>query len=127
MPQLTVQYSGLASFIPVSFNGMLLGQLDPSLNEMVFNVDESFISLVNSVSVDNITDSEFTLSGKYFTGGAISTILTIPEPSTSWLLLVGLAAFALHRARRTRRVQGLLPRSSTRFCASARSRESSAI
>lgn len=102
VPQLTVQYSGLADFIPVSFNGMLLGQLDPGLNEMVFDVDESFVSLVNSVSIDNTTDQAFTLSGKYFTGGAITTILAVPEPSTGWLLLLGLAAFALYRRRTPR-------------------------
>lgn len=102
---LTVQYSALSDYAPVSFNGVLLGQLDPSLTEMTFNIDESFIGLLNSVSIANLGSSDFMLEGKFFTGGAIATYVPIPEPSTWVLLCLGFAALGVRGARAKRRHQ----------------------
>lgn len=93
IPTLTVEYSGLTAPVPVEFNGQLLGNLDPLLTEMIFDVPESLISTNNSVTIDNSTSSDFSLVAKDFTDGDISIIETVPEPCTFALFCAGIVCF----------------------------------
>ena len=102
-PTLEIDYSGLTVFDPIFFDGHLLGQLDPSLTDMIFNLDIAWLLTVNDILIDNsLNPSSFIVSAKIFDTGSVNNSV-VPEPGSLALLGVALASLFVLNRRRTQR------------------------
>ncbi len=99
-PTLEIDYSGLSLFDPVYFDSHLLGSLDPSQTDTVFNLDLNWLLPDNDILIDNSANpSSFTVSAKIFDTGEVNNSL-VPEPGSLALLSVALASLLVRPRRR---------------------------
>jgi hypothetical protein len=101
-PTLTVEYTGVTvpGAVPVSWNGNLLGYLEPHSSQMMFPIPEDMIALNNDVEVMNHTLSEITVERLLFDSGSIGlNLMVIPEPASVLALLTGVGGLLLKRRK----------------------------
>lgn len=121
-PTLTVEYSGLtSSSVSVELNGKMLGTLDPSTTQTVFDISLADLTSSNSFTIDN-AGGEFTLTGETFFSGGINNnppfAAGVPEPST-WIQLLfgcGIVVLTCRRTLRARRGGAGLAAAATAGC-----------
>lgn len=101
-PVLTLTYEDVISSANVLFNGTIVGALDPNLEMMDFDIDESLIGLSNLIEVVNAGQPTFVITEVMLDPGAIGIVTSIPEPATSTIFL-GLLLAAMSRHRRDAR------------------------
>lgn len=102
-PTLTVDYTGVTvpGAVPVTWNGNLLGYLEPGLSQIVFPVPEDIISLENTVEVTNNTPTDIMVERLLFDSGSIGlNPMVIPEPASVIALLTGVGGLLLKRRKR---------------------------
>lgn len=101
IPTLTVDYSyaipgsSLLGTDSVTLNGHLLGYLNPTLNEEVFNVNPQWLGLSNEVDISNnqsLAGNDLRITYKSLDSGEINDDppTSVPEPSSLALLIAGL-------------------------------------
>jgi hypothetical protein len=100
VPTLSIDYDGVTvpAAVPVTWNGNLLGHLEPGLSQMVFPIPEDILSLENTLEVTNNTPTDITLERCLFDTGSIGVNpMVIPEPASLIALLTGIGGLLLKR------------------------------
>jgi hypothetical protein len=62
---------GLTASVPLYFNGFFLGDLLSTSTVADFTIPESLLALSNSVRIDNLSSTSFTLIAKVFQTGDV--------------------------------------------------------